>query len=306
VENKVVRGPLVASGGVDTGVEIEIRSGGPAIGFQPVSAQMYADDTIMLGYVSTDEAANSRDAAPTVAVVAPLEKNPQIIQWDPATYPDVDSIADLGEEGITVNVFAGGTFIEVFVSEGILSEDQIDPSYDGSPARFITENGAIAQQGFASESPFSYEQVYEECAKPIEYELIHDAGLELYSQPLAVRSGDLESMRPCLEQFVPLVQQAVVDFVADPSAANALIVETVETFDDFWVYPAELAEFSVDTQVELGLVGNGPDDTVGNFDEARVQSVIDKMAAAGMDVPADLTAADLVTNEFIDPSIGLG
>jgi hypothetical protein len=30
------------------------------------------------------------------------------------------------------------------------------------------------------------------------------------------------------------------------------------------------------------------------------------MAAAGMDVPADLTAADLVTNEFIDPSIGLG
>jgi hypothetical protein len=113
-------------------------------------------------------------------------------------------------------------------------------------------------------------------------------------------------MRPCLEQFVPLVQQAVVDFVADPSAANALIVETVETFDDFWVYPAELAEFSVDTQVELGLVGNGPDDTVGNFDEARVQSVIDKMAAAGMDVPADLTAADLVTNEFIDPSIGLG
>jgi hypothetical protein len=239
-------------------------------------------------------------------VVAPLEKNPQIIQWDPATYPDVDSIADLGEEGITVNVFAGGTFIEVFVSEGILSEDQIDPSYDGSPARFITENGAIAQQGFASESPFSYEQVYEEWAKPIEYELIHDAGLELYSQPLAVRSGDLESMRPCLEQFVPLVQQAVVDFVADPSAANALIVETVETFDDFWVYPAELAEFSVDTQVELGLVGNGPDDTVGNFDEARVQSVIDKMAAAGMDVPADLTAADLVTNEFIDPSIGLG
>jgi hypothetical protein len=306
VENKVVSGPLVASGGVDTGVEIEIRSGGPAIGFQPVSAQMYADDTIMLGYVSTDEAANSRDAAPTVAVVAPLEKNPQIIQWDPATYPDVDSIADLGEEGITVNVFAGGTFIEVFVSEGILSEDQIDPSYDGSPARFITENGAIAQQGFASESPFSYEQVYEEWAKPIEYELIHDAGLELYSQPLAVRSGDLESMRPCLEQFVPLVQQAVVDFVADPSAANALIVETVETFDDFWVYPAELAEFSVDTQVELGLVGNGPDDTVGNFDEARVQSVIDKMAAAGMDVPADLTAADLVTNEFIDPSIGLG
>jgi hypothetical protein len=303
--NKVVTGPLVASGGVDTGIEIEIRAGGPAIGFSAVNAQMYTDDSIHLGYVSTDGAALSYDDTPTIAVVAPLEKNPQIIQWDPETYPDVATIADLGELGVTINVFAGGTFSEVFVNEGVLSADQIDPSYDGSPARFISEGGAIAQQGFASESPYSYEVVYEEWAKPIAYELIHDAGLELYSQPLAVRTGDLETLRPCLEQVVPIVQQAVVDFIADPSTANALIVDVVEAFADFWVYPAELAQFSVDTQVELGLVGNGPDATVGNFDEARVQGVIDQMAAAGMDVPAELGATDLVTNEFIDPAIGL-
>ena len=56
--------PLVA-GGTDTGVELEIRSGGPAIGFQQVSAQMYADKTITLGLVSTDEAIQNSAQQPT-------------------------------------------------------------------------------------------------------------------------------------------------------------------------------------------------------------------------------------------------
>ncbi len=56
------------------------------------------------------------------------------------------------------------------------------------------------------------------------------------------------------------------------------------------------------TQRELGFVGNGPDDTLGNMDEARVQRVIDQIRDAGIDVPADLTVADIFTNEFIDPS----
>ena len=54
-KTKVLSGPLVASG-QDTGVKLEIRTGGPAIGFQTVSAQMYADKTITLGQVNTDEA----------------------------------------------------------------------------------------------------------------------------------------------------------------------------------------------------------------------------------------------------------
>lgn len=300
---KTVRGSLVA-GGVDTGIELEVRTGGPAIGFQPVSSQMYTDDDITMGYVSTDEAALTWAQTPTIAVVAPLERNPQIIMWDPETYPDVTSIADLGELGVTINVFAGGTYIDVFVNEGIVSADQIDPSYDGSPARFISEGGAIAQQGFASESPFSYEFVYEEWARPVAFELIHDAGLEVYSQPLVVRADDLEELTPCLELFVPMVQQAVVDYFADPARTNAMIVDVVEVFDDFWIYPPELAQFSVDTMFELGLVGNGPDSTVGNFEFDRVQGVIDQMTAAGMSVPDGLTADTIATNDFIDPSIG--
>ncbi len=161
--------------------------------------------------------------------------------------------------------------------------DQIDPSYDGSPARWVAENGAIAQQGFASAEPYLYENVIEEWGKPVAFQLIHDAGLPLYSQALAIRAGELEELRPCLEQFVPIVQQAVVDYVASPDRANAIIVDAVAQYEDFWVYDMDLADFSVNAQVELGLVGNGSDGIVANMDPDRVQSVIDKIRAAGMD-----------------------
>ena len=301
--NQITAGSLMA-GAADTGIDIEIRAGGPAIGFASGSAQMYIDPEIHLAYISTDESVILGGDTPTISVVAPLEKNPQIIQWDPETYPDVSSIADIGEKGIVVNVFAGGTFIDVFVNEGVLSADQIDPSYNGSPTRFIAEEGAIAQQGFASESPYSYETAYEEWAKPIAFELIHDAGLRLYSQTLAVRKDNLEAMRPCLERFVPIVQQSVVDFAADPDRANAIIIDAVETIDSFWEYSPGLADFSVQTQKDLGLIGNGPDGTVGNMDEDRINEVIDKITAAGFDVAPGLRFEDIATNEFIDESIG--
>ncbi len=301
-DNMITSGSLTVHG-EDLGIDIEVRAGGPAIGFASGSAQLYLEDEIHLAYVSMDEAVILHSETPTLSVVAPLEKNPQIIQWDPAVYPDIKSIADIGEAGLVVNVFGGGTFIDVFVNEGVLSADQIDPSYDGSPSRWIVEEGAIAQQGFASESPYSYEN-YEEWGKPIAYELIHDAGLEIYSQTLALNPNRLEELRPCLEQFVPIVQQAVVDFADSPDRANAIIIDAVETYASFWTYDEGLAEFSVNTQKELGLIGNGPDDTVGNMDEDRIQGVIDKIIAAGFDVSSDIQVSDIITNEFIDPSIG--
>ena len=302
-DNMITTGTLMA-GETDTGVDIEIRAGGPAIGFASGPARLYLDTDIHLAYVSIDQAVILNADTPTLSVVAPLEKNPQIIQWDPATYPDIESIADVGEAGIVVNVFGGGTFINVFVNEGVLSADQIDPSYDGSPARFIAEGGAIAQQGFASESPYSYEVAYEEWSKPIAFELIHDAGLQIYSQTLAIRPADLDGMRPCLEKFVPIVQQSVVDFAADSARANAIIVDVVERIGSFWQYSPELAEFSVDTQKDLGLIGNGPDGTVGNMEESRIADVIAKIVGADFDVDASMQPSDITTNEFIDEGIG--
>ncbi|MDJ0767295.1 MAG: hypothetical protein QNJ12_00825 [Ilumatobacter sp.] len=302
-DNKIVSGSMVL-GGQDLGIDFEVRTGGPAIGFAPVASYMATDDSIHLGYATTDGQILRFEETPLLSVLAPLEQNPQIIMWDPETYPDVETIADLGEAGVTINLFAGGTFADVFVAQGIWSEDQIDPSYDGSPARFISEGGAIAQQGFASAEVYTYEFEFEEWGKPVAFQTLHDAGFQVYSQTIGVRPADLETLRPCLEQVVPIMQQAVVDYSASPDRANAIIVDAVEQYADFWVYSPELADFSIAKQTELGLVGNGPDSTVGNMEEARVQTVIDQVRDAGLDIPDDLGVDDLITNEFIDDSIG--
>lgn len=305
VEKKTVTGFLRASDGSDTGIDIEVRTGGPAIGFSPVSSQLYTDTSITMGFVSNDDAINAFASAPTIAIMAPLEKNPQVILWDPETYPDVKSIADLVAAGVTMNVFAGQVYMEVFVKEGKVPADLVDPSYDGSPARFISEGGKIAQQGFASAEPYQYENEFTDWGKPLSYQYISDAGFNLYSQPLAIRAADKETLAPCLTELVPIMQQAAVDFVNDPARTNAIIIDAVAKFNDFWVYGQGVADYSAMVQKRDGLVGNGPDSTLGNFDLERVQTVIDQMLAAGFEAPADLKAEQIVTNEFIDPAVGL-
>ncbi len=59
-----------------------------------------------------------------------------------------------------------------------------------------------------------------------------------------------------------MIQQATVDYVNDPGPVNALILELNDQYDTGWVYSEGVADFSVEQQVELGLVGNGPNDTM--------------------------------------------
>jgi len=69
-----------------TGVDVEVRLGGPFIGFQPIPALMYQNPEITLGYVATDDAVAAAGKFPTKAVVAPLDINPQVVLWDPSSF----------------------------------------------------------------------------------------------------------------------------------------------------------------------------------------------------------------------------
>ena len=292
---KTVRGPL-SLGGVNFGLDFEVRTGGPAIGWAPVSTYMYTDDSITLGYANTESQIAAIEDAPLLSVVAPLEINPQMIMWDPETYPEVETLADLKTYDVPVNLFAGNVFPEIFVDLGIWNAGQIDPSYDGSPARFIAEQGAIAQQGFATQEPYNYLYEFEEWGKPVAFEMTHDAGFPIYAATLAIRPDDKMMLDSCLKHLVPLLQHSVVDYAYYPETANAIIIDAVEKYNDSWTQTPEIAAWSVEQQVELGIIGNGPDDTVGNFDMSRVQVILDLMNS-------ELTPADIVTNEYIDPTI---
>jgi hypothetical protein len=308
-DKKVVTGTLVAHGDIDTGVKIEVRAGGPAIGFQSVSALLYQDKSITLGYGATDEAVALSLTQPTVAVYAGLERSPQIIMWDPAKHPDWKTIADIGKTDTKVLYFQGAAYMDYLVGAKILKASQVDGSYDGNPTHFVGSGGEFAQQAFATSEPYTYEHEVRNWNKPVRYQLIADTGFDFYQSTLSVRKDALASLSPCLKKLVPIMQQATLDFVANPKPANDLILKLVEQYNNGWIYSAGVADYAVTTMKKLGIIGNGPDSTLGNYDMTRLQKVIDITkpiyTSQNKQVKQDLKPSDIATNDFIDPSIGL-
>ena len=306
-EKKSVSGPLVAEG-KDTGVRIEVRSGGPATGNETVSAQMYKDKSITLGEVNTDEAIRLSASQPTMAVVAPMEISPLALVWDPATYPQFNIIADVGQTDAKVLYFEGDTFIEYLVGSGILKRSQVDPSFDGSPAKFVASGGKDVVAGFSTSEPYVYEHEVPEWGKPLKYALINDTGYPLYPEPLAIRPADKDKLAPCLKKLVPIIQRAQIDFIKNPDETNALIVDIVKKYNTFWQFSPGVAKYAVET-MRRDHVNNGTDQTLGNFDTKRLQTMIRVtspiFAAQRQKLKADLKPEDLATNEYIDPAIGL-
>jgi hypothetical protein len=304
---KKVSGPLVDMG-QPTGVNVEIRTGGPAIAFETVISTMYKDPSITLGYVSTDDQINSSLNFPIKSVLAPLNKNPQIVMWDPEKYPDVKAIKDLPKD-VKVRVFGPAAYLSFLTADGQISKDQIDGSYKGNPSAWVADNGKSAQQGFGSAEPYIYQNEVKEWGKPVAYQYISDAGWNGYASAIGLRAADFDKLAPCLKLLVPVIQRAQRDYIKDPVKTNALIIDAVAKYNTGWVYTEGVAKYSVETQLKDQLVANSPDGTLGSFDIPRVEAFIAKATpvytAEGSKLKEGLTAADLVTNEFVDPSVKL-
>ncbi len=302
-DNKVVTGPLV-SAGVDTGVDIEVRIGGAAIGFTPLPTLMYTDTDILLGMTRLTEAMAAYEDAPTTGVMAMFEKSPIAFYWDPETYPEAESVADLKDDDVTIYMGRPDVFIDWMIAEGIVSESQVDLSDAPKPATFIAAGGEVAELGFVTAEPFLYEFEVPEWGRPVRAELLHDLGFPEYFQALSVRESDVTEQADCLALLMPMLQQSTIDYYSDPAPVNEFIVELVTAYETGWVYTLPAAEYSAAEQVELGIVGNGGNDMVGDFDDARIGDLIDIIAAVGEPGVADLEPTVLASNEFLDPAIG--
>jgi hypothetical protein len=292
----------------NTGVQLEIRAGGPFIGFSQPTAQMYTDPSIFLAFADTGNQIQTYAKLPAIGIVAPLEIGPQILMYDPAHY-NFKTVSDVKKSGATVVYFEGAAFIDYLVGTGQLSKSQLDGSYDGSPARWVSSNGTIVQQGFATNEPYSYEHVIKDWGKPVNYLLLYNAGWTIYQSNIVVRPETVTKFHDCLAKLVPIWQQSEIDYITNPGPTNAVINEIVKKMNTFWVLSKGLDDAADKIMLDQGLVGNGPDSTLGNYDFTRLTTFFNKFVsiekANGVNIPAGLTPQDIATNEFIDPSIGL-
>ena len=67
--------------------------------------------------------------------------------------------------------------MDYLVSKGYVTKDQLDASFDGTPARFVAERGKLIQQGYASNEPYRWEHDVPAWNKPVKSLLVHDVGL---------------------------------------------------------------------------------------------------------------------------------
>lgn len=313
---KRVSGSLVVNG-KDTGVDIEYRSGGPAVGFQNGPALAYTDPSINLVFTNIDEMIATAGKAPMQAVIAPVNGDPQAVIYDPATYPAFDTLADIGQTKTTIFYSANAqAAFGYLVGAGILRPGQLNGSYDGSPSQFVAAGGKAAVQGYVTNEVFVYENL-PQWRKPVAYKLIQDSGYPNYAGVLAIRPADKAKLTPCLRKLVPILQQAAIDQWKDPATSAGRIAKAVSAFRTFFQYGPENAKFGFCQLQREGLVSNSKDGPVGALESGKVQRVLDilrpifsgqKVTVSGLrpaEVPANLDGPALATNEFLDPGLKL-
>jgi hypothetical protein len=306
---KSVSGPLKVDGKA-TGVTLQVRAGGPVIGYQQPITQMYTDTSITLAVVGEDQALQQSAKFPSLSVFAALKKSPLIILWDPATYPDVKTIAQLGKAmkstGGVVLYSTGQPYMDYLVSTGKLSKSLADSSYDGTPATFIASGGKDATQAYSTNEAYTYPHIIAQWKKPVAFQLVADAGWDSYPDDLVIRAGDKSKLSSCLKKLVPLFQQANVDFFKDPSGASKVILDQVEAFKSGDTYDQGTIDAAVKNMLGEDLAGN-EDGTTGGFDADRLTAFFatgTPVFTAEGDTPAsDATPKSLFTNEFLDTSI---
>jgi hypothetical protein len=304
---KRVSGPLVDDG-ADTGVRFEIRSGGPANGFTPAAKVLYLNKEVTPGSADIDLAAAASDGGqPVLSIFAPMAVSPLVLMWDPRAHPDWKTIADIGRTNTRVLYFPGSTYMQYLVDAGILRKTQVEDSYDGTPGRFVAERGKIVQQGYLTNEVYQFEHELPQWKRKVAWQLVSDAGYPNYPATVAIRPDRRAALAPCLQKLVPMMQRAAARYAADPAPTNALITQLVKDYGAFPYSPARAAA-AVATMKRYGVIGNGGNGTVGDFDTARVQKLIDilrpLLAAEKKPVKGGLRPGDIATNEFIDPRVG--
>lgn len=303
-----------------TGIDLVILEGGSGIGLgdgETAYSSLYTGNS--RAGLRPDLAAHDLDNAfifsrrfPAVGVVALLDKSPSVLFWDRGTYPaGFHSIADLktfaasGKGKIYVTT-TRRTYAKFLVDQGVPKSVFIE-GYRGDGENFVSNNGAWLNQGAVTNEVYQFAHG-KKWAKPIDSLLISDLGYAIYPSMLSVAKNRMDELTPCLTLLVPLLQQAQIDYVRQPAEINDLLFR----FNDagmgapFWHTSRALLDYAVATELSAGIVSNGSDATLGNFDMHRTAALLD-ILRPHLDIRAlpNVRPEDVVTNRFIDPSIGL-
>lgn len=299
--HKAVTGTLWDQG-KSTGLQLTILAGGPAVAGMKPAVRMQVDHSITMSQEATDDQITAwLTGARTVNVMAPAQVDPTILIWDADRHPEWHTIRDVGQTDKTVYTY--DTALKQFlISNGILRAGQFNPSYDGSPALFMSDrDGAVG--GFSTNELL----IYRSLGVHVGYDYYTLLGYPNYRASYIVRKDALSDLSPCLKRLVPVMQRAWVDFMTNPDPALTLISELVTKYKASYEYPLKQGQDGVKVMKNDGIVTNGRGGVFGRISIGNCQTMLNDLqpifAQKKKSYPADLTAENLCTNEFLDPTV---
>ncbi len=307
--------PLLVDGET-TGTTLTIMLGDRLDGVS-VNTLLQEDPGILLGAVDTDVALLDARRAPTVGVFAPLARDPRLLYWDATAYPNLRDIENFratstpdGAALMPVAAVPGDPFTSYALGMGWITPEQIEAGTDVEveltvPA-FFESGGLRAQAGDALTVPHLL--AGPEAPRPARWQVIDALGYTRDAGVLSAEPHTLVRSSDCLHALVPILQRSLVDYLDEPERVNELLVELSAQFGDE-TYDAEAVAFASEELLAQRFAGNARDDTIGDLDMGRVRGLFENAIPAWNDaelpVPSGVSPSDIVTNRFIDRSIGL-
>jgi hypothetical protein len=288
--------PQYAVGGLET---ITIKT----INFDKGNSSQILDGDADMAYIGLGDVIKDSAAIDMVAVMKTLDKDPQMIMWDPEQY-DISTPADIAATGAKVLHFPGPpAYIDFMIASGFMTEDQSDPSYDGSDAKWVAEGGSIFQQGFASNEVYKYENEInwkDGAPAPVDFYTVGEMGFDNYPAAITMMKSRVEELDACLTLLVPKMAQAWVDFWNDPKPIMDALITINETHDGFWGLSEAINEAGFQVAEEKGFGANSADGTYCSIDPERAQGIYDTVKpiydAQGVEIAGDVTT--LYTNKY--------
>ncbi len=299
-ERQSVSAPLTRTDGTVENVTIEIRSGGPAVGFRSPISVLADDESIHLAVASTAAALRDRSTLPTRAVLTLTDRSDDAVIIDPATYPDVADVADVAAQGIPVRHVTDAPVIAYLTAMGVLDPNQLEPGSDGLPASFVEAEGTIAQQGDLTLEP-ALLPTLPQWSRPVRALPAFAAGWASLDDMIVVDAERDRLSDECLGRFVRVLQQAIVAYVDAPAAANAVMSDVRAQFNPLSRLTPELMDNGTQLAVDAGLFDETRSDPPGAIEMAGLDDfLVDLAAALGVET---VTADDLVDATYLDVTI---
>jgi len=263
------------------GLDVTVRMGGPQVNVMQLLAADQAD--FVMGYDFWVMKAIEQ-GVPAVTVGVSFQKDLASL----STHSDVKSLSELKGKTVFVATASRSSWWPWLRTKYGLSDDQVRP-FTGNLQPFAADRNS-ATQGFITNSPFEIQKA----GLSANHFLFADHGWPVYGSTIVAMQKTVKDKPDLVARFVRASMEGWKQYLADPSAANALIKqENPRQQDEGLAYAlAKMKELKVLTGGEAERLG------IGTMSDARYKQIYDLMVGEGL-LKAAVDYRQAYTTQFV-------